>query len=124
NEEILASILLATTGRSRRVGDRKLETHHLRAQLVDEGRLPGAGESREVVDVRHSTFCTCSRDFSISDFMMRPISVIFSASPARPEVFESSVWASRFISCSRNSSFLPIPPFSWSKPMKCWMWVC
>ena len=30
--------------------------------------------------------------------------------PARPEVFESSVLASRFISCSRKSSFLPISP--------------
>jgi hypothetical protein len=73
-----------SAGRARGVGDGKLETHHLGAQLVDEGRLPGTGRSRDDVDVRHSTFCTCSRDFSISDFMMRPISVIFSASPAKP----------------------------------------
>ena len=67
---------------------------------------------------RHSMFCTCSRAFSISAFIASPSSVIFRASPASPEVLESSVLASRFISCNRKSSFLPTSPPSIEQAQK------
>src|SRR5579863_7349371 len=113
-EEVLFAILLTAAQRPRGVGDRKIETRRHREQHVDERRLARSRGRRNDIDDglvgAHSRFCTCSRDFSISAFMARPASVIFSASPARPEVLESSVFASRFISCSRKSSFLPTSP--------------
>src|SRR6201999_2269324 len=44
----------------------------------------------------YSRFCTCSRAFSISDFIPRPKSVMREPFPLTPPVFESSVFASRF----------------------------
>src|SRR5580704_3667284 len=138
DEVVLLAILLASTQGSRGVGDREIETRCHREQYIDQGRFSRSGGCGDDVDDRfvrsihsrvihsqigHSRFCTCSRDFSISAFMARPASVMLSASPARPEVFESSVFASRFISCSRKSSFLPISPPSSSNARKCWMWV-
>ena len=81
------------------------------AQFVGERRLARTGRRRDDEDdSAHSRFCTCSRAFSISDFMARPSSVMRSASPATPVVFDNRVLASRFISCSRKSSFLPTSP--------------
>src|SRR5215469_4279801 len=123
NKEIFAPVLLAPPGLARSVGDREIQALDQAAQLIDQGRFSGARWRRDDEDRAHSTFCTCSRDFSISDLMDRPISVICSASPARPEVFDSRVLASRFISCSRKSSFLPTSPPSSSRPRKCFTCV-
>src|ERR1700757_3252656 len=127
NEVVLLAILLTASGSARGKRDGEFKIRNQLEQFVDQGRLPRAGWRRDDVDQRpvgwaHSRFCTCSRDFSISAFMARPASVIFSASPASPEVFESRVLASRFISCSRKSSFLPISPPSSSNPRKCCTW--
>jgi len=123
-EEIFPAILFAAPGSPGRIGDGEIESGDDLADFIHEGGFSRAGRRRDDVDGRHSTFCTCSRNFSISDFMTRPISVILRASPARPEVFESSVLASRFISWRRKSSFLPTSPFSSSNPRKCLMCVC
>src|SRR5207244_2901225 len=122
DEIIFAAILLTAAGRPRGVGDGEVEVVDDLADLIDQGRLSRTRRRRDDEDERfHSTFCTCSRDFSISDFMASPNSVMRSPSPLTPAVFESSVLASRFISCSRKSSFLPTSPFSSSRPRKCWM---
>ena len=53
-------------------------------------------------------FCTCSRNFSISDLISSAQARDFQSFALRcPGVFESSVFDSRCISCSRKSSFLP-----------------
>src|SRR5208337_654723 len=119
DEKIFLAVLFASPRRARCVRDREVQmTNHLEQFVHQRGFARTRGRGNNVNDA-HSRFCTCSRDFSISDFISSPISVIFKASPARPEVFESSVLASRFISCSRKSSFLPTsPPWS-SNPRKC-----
>src|SRR5580693_482127 len=124
NEMVLLAVLLAAPQSARGVRNREIEIRNQLQQLVDQGRLPRARRRRDDVDEGpvgcvHSRFCTCSRDFSISAFMAKPASVIFSASPASPDVFESKVLASRFISCSRKSSFFPISPPASSSPRKC-----
>src|SRR5215469_4193417 len=128
NEVILLAMLLAAAAGARGVGNREIKVRNKFQEFVREGRFTRTRGSRDDEDERfgrggHSRFCTCSRDFSISAFMARPASVILRASPASPEVFESRVLASRFISCSRKSSRLPISPPSSSNPRKCWMWV-
>src|SRR5579864_4867086 len=116
NKVILFLVLLASAWSSRRVRDRKIEIRNQFQQLGHQcgftrTRRRGDDEDQRLVrNGTHSRFCTCSRDFSISAFMARPASVIFSASPARPEVFDSNVFASRFISWSKKSSFLPASP--------------
>src|SRR5262249_40466958 len=111
NEVIFAAVLLAATRETRGKRYRKLQMLDIFAQLIHERRLAGAGRRRDDIKcAAHSRFCTCSRHFSISDFICRPSSVMRSPSPATPEVFESSVLASRFSSCSRKSSFLPTSP--------------
>src|SRR5262249_8923777 len=125
---ILFSILLTAAGRPCRVGNGKNQVGNQLENFVGQRGFSRTGWRRNDVDqwlsiFVHSRFCTCSRDFSISDFIARPASVIFNASPARPEVFESSVLASRFISCKRKSSFLPISPPSSSNPRKCFTCV-
>src|SRR5580698_5006903 len=124
NKVILLAILLAAARLAGSVGNGKIEVGDQLHQFGDERGFARTGRSRNNVDNRlarraHSRFCTCSRDFSISDFMASPASVIFNASPARPEVFDSRVLASRFISWRRKSSFLPISPPSSSSPRKC-----
>src|SRR5258707_472677 len=52
-------------------------------------------------------FCTCSRSFSISALMSRANPLIASASLSTPAVFDSSVFASRCVSCTSKSSFFP-----------------
>src|SRR5579863_247527 len=135
HEKVLLAIFLASPRQASGVGDGEVEVRNQLQQLGNQRglararrsgndvnqRLVGSGHSRRG-DSRfciHSRFCTCSRDFSISAFMANPASVILSASPARPDVFESSVLASRFISCRRKSSFLPTSPPSSSNPRKC-----
>ena len=49
-----------------------------------------------------STFWTCSRIFSSSAF-----AAMISSDTRRPSAFEPIVLTSRFISCSRKSSFRP-----------------
>ncbi len=50
----------------------------------------------------YSTFCTCSRIFSSS-----ALAAMISSETFKPSAFEPIVLTSRFISCSRKSSFLP-----------------
>src|SRR4029077_3230375 len=123
HEEVLPSVLLAGARRPGGVRDGEFQTRHNLAHLIYQRRLARTGWRRNDVDATHSMFCTCSRAFSISVLIASPISVIFSASPARPEVFESNVLASRFISCKRKSSFLPTSPSCSSNPRKCFTWV-
>ena len=59
---------------------------------------------------RHSTFCACSRSFSMSDLTSSARPVIARPSDSTPGVLDSSVFASRCISCNRKSSFLPASP--------------
>src|SRR5208282_925157 len=80
-------------------------------------------QRRKPVLLAHSMFCTCSRNFSISAFISRAIPVIASASLSTPGVFESMVFASRCISCSRKSSFLPSSPAPSSNCANCWRWL-
>src|SRR5437899_9144160 len=128
DEVVLLAILLAPAEGTSRVGNRKVEVRNQFHQFGDERGFPGARRRGDDVHQRlvgrgiHSRFCTCSRDFSISAFMANPASVIFKASPASPDVFESRVLDSRFISCRRKSSFLPTSPPSSSKPRKCCTW--
>src|SRR5712692_9286546 len=86
-------------------------------ELFHQGGFPGARGPRDDQYQRllrfrhlHSTFCTCSRSFSISDLTSSPRSVMANPSASIPGVFESMVFASRCISCSRKSSFLPSSP--------------
>src|SRR5271167_3619542 len=110
NEKIFLAVLFASPLRPRGVGNRKVEALDHLEQFVDQGRFPRSRRRRHNEDDAHSRFCTCSRAFSISDLISKPASVIFKASPAKPEVFESRVLASRFISCNRKSIFLPTSP--------------
>src|SRR6266567_5220535 len=123
DEVVLLAVLLTAAERACSVGDGEIEVRNQLQQFVDQGRFPRSGWRRNDVDDgrvgAHSRFCTCSRDFSISAFIASPASVIFNASPARPEVLESRVLASRFISCRRKSSFFPISPPCSSNPRKC-----
>src|SRR5262249_52470045 len=120
NKMILAPVLFAATRGPCRVRDREIEIGDVFAQLVDQGRFPGTRRRRDdEANSAHSRFCTCSRHFSISAFICRPSSVMRSPSPAMPEVFASSVFASRFISCSRKSSCLPASP-----PLSSNLWKC
>src|SRR5580658_7167328 len=136
---IFLAVLFAATRRARGVRDREIQIMNHLEQFIHQRGFARAGRRRNNVDdahsekahsndvhsnnvhskKAHSRFCTCSRDFSISDFISRPISVTFKASPAKPEVFESMVLASRFISWSRKSIFLPTSPLWSSKPRKC-----
>src|SRR5208337_5527515 len=110
DEEIFLAVLFASTRRARGVRNREVQvTNHLE-QFVHQRRFTRTRWRGNNVNDAHSRFCTCSRDFSISDFISRPISVTFKASPARPEVLESIVLASRFISCNKKSIFLPTSP--------------
>src|SRR5581483_10129063 len=119
HKEIFSSILLLATRIARGVRDREIEAWDEPFHFIDQCRFAESRGRGNDVNRAHSRFCTCSRAFSISDLIARPISVIFSASPASPEVFESKVLASRFNSWSRKSSFLPTsPPWS-SRPRKC-----
>src|SRR5579859_2566330 len=107
---ILLAVLFAAPRCPGGVRDREIEIGDKVQQLVDQSRLSRARGRRDDVNNRnisraHSRFCTCSRDFSISAFMASPASVILRASPARPDVLESSVLASRFISWKRKSNF-------------------
>jgi hypothetical protein len=70
-----------------------------RQQRVD---VKGLGVSRDPLKP-HSMFCTCSRTCSISSFSSTAACVTSS-----PAAFEPSVLASRFNSCIRKSSRLPI----------------
>ncbi len=125
-EVVFARVLLRAASSPRGPGDGKLQSRNQRAELVDESRFARPGGSRNDEEnsrqsllflcVQKSTaqpyskFCTCSRAFSISDFIPSPASVIRVPLPATPLVFESRVLASRFISCSRKSSFFPTSP--------------
>src|SRR5690348_11013393 len=119
NEEILLPVMFAPAGRARRVGDGEVQVGNDLAELVDQGRLARSRRRRNDEYDAHSTFCTCSRAFSISDLMAKPISVILRASPASPDVLDIRVLASRFISWSRKSNFLPTSPGWSSMPRKC-----
>src|SRR5580700_1883754 len=110
HEEIFSSVLLCPSWRPRGVRNRKLQPRYDFARFVHQRRFARTRRCRNNVDRGHSRFCTCSRAFSISAFIDNPSSVIFMASPAKPEVLDSRVLASRFISCSRKSSFLPTSP--------------
>src|SRR5580698_3894800 len=79
-------------------------------QARHEGRFSGAGGRGNDEDCGHSMFRDCSRIRSISALAARPRSVSVSPVSPRPPVFESTVFVSRFISCRRKSSFLPVSP--------------
>src|SRR5882762_2414383 len=129
NKVILFTVLFAPARKTGSVGDREIKVGNQLEEFRNQRGFTRARRRRDDVDKwfaacrSHSRFCTCSRDFSISAFITSPASVIFKASPANPDVFESSVLASRFISCSRKSSFLPTSPPSSSNPRKCFTWV-
>src|SRR6185437_15087227 len=123
HKEILAPVLLAAARSAGGVGDGEVQVRHPLSQLVYKRGLARARRRGNDVHGAHSMFWTCSRDFSISAFMASPSCVMRRASPATPVVLESRVLASRFISCSRKSSFLPTSPPLSSSPRKCWMWV-
>src|SRR5262249_3611509 len=125
DEVVFAAVLLTATWRARGVRDREFKVGNELAEFVYQSGFSRAGRRRDdEQDSTHSRFCTCSRHFSISAFISSPTSVIRSAPPVIPEVFESSVLASRFISWRRKSSFLPTSP-PWSSSLrKCSTCVC
>src|SRR5262249_54594421 len=95
----------ARGGRNRQHGAGQLQNF-----LHERGfaRTRGAGNDEdERLGLAHSMFCTCSRIFSISALMPSASSVISRLSASLPGVLERSVFASRCISWSRKSSFLP-----------------
>src|SRR5260370_3649762 len=104
NKKVLLAVLFATAWRARGIGDGKVQVGNLFQQFADQRGFAGPGRGRNDVNQLmdrwslHSRFCTCSRDFSISAFIATPASVMFSASPERPENFDSSVLTSHFIS--------------------------
>src|ERR1700732_655304 len=95
--------------------------------LFHQGGLPrarGSGDDEhQRVRFAHSMFCTCSRNFSISDLISSASRVISRPSRSFPGVFESRVLASRCISCSRKSSFLPASEALASKSSNCCTWL-
>src|SRR5260370_6350605 len=116
NKKVLLAVLFATAWRVRGIGDGKVQVGNLFQQFADQRGFAGPGRGRNDVNqwlVRgrhHSRFCTCSRDFSLSAFIASPASGMFSASPATPEIFESRIFASRFLSCNTQSIFFPTSP--------------
>src|SRR5262249_35667199 len=115
DEVVFAAVLFRSAWRARGVADGEIQVGDALADLIHQRRLSrprrrGDNEHQTVWLLAHSTFCACSRDFSISDFIVRPSSVMRRPSPLTPAVLESSVLASRFISCKRKSSFLPTSP--------------
>src|SRR6202007_240434 len=85
--------------------------------FLDQSRLtrtrrPGHDEHERCNGLlrAHSMFCTCSRSFSISARISSDNPVIASASVSTPGVLDSMVFASRCISWSKKSSFLPSSP--------------
>src|SRR5260370_3151606 len=123
HEIIFAAVLFGAARLASGVRNGKFQVGNLLPDFIDQRGLARSGRRGDDEDRSHySMFCTSWRPFSISDFMAKPASLMRSASPARPEVLESRVLASRFISCSRKSSFLPISPFSSSNPRRCCTW--
>src|SRR5437660_521530 len=123
DEVIFAPVLLAATRRAGSVGDGKIQPRYRPAQLIHQRGFARARGRRDDEYFAHSTFCTCSRAFSISAFIASPSSVTRKPWPAMPAVFDSMVLASRFISCNRKSSFLPASPPVLIKPRKCSTWA-
>src|ERR1700688_935879 len=109
-KEIFPPILLRPARRPSSVRNRKVQSWNDLPNFIHERGFARTRRRRDNVDGGHSRFCTCSRAFSISAFMDSPSSVIFIVSPDNPEVFDSNVFASRFISCSRKSNFFPTSP--------------
>src|SRR5580704_5772069 len=95
--------------------------------LFHQGGLPRAGrpgdDEHQRLRFAHSMFCTCSRNFSISDLISSASRVISRPSPPLPGVFESRVFASRCISWSRKSSFFPASEELASRSSNCCTWL-
>src|SRR5260370_25860377 len=93
NKKVLLAVLFAAAWRARGIGDGKVQGGNLFQQFADQRGFAGPGRGRNDVNQwlgrwrDHSRFCTCARAFSISAFIARPASVMFSASPPRPEIF-------------------------------------
>src|SRR6202158_4080826 len=116
-------------GRPGCAGYGKHRTRHFQHFLHQRGlarpRRSGNDEHQRLLCLcqRHSTFCACSRSFSISDFTSSARLVIASPSDSTPGVLDSNVFASRCISCKRKSSFLPASPALASNFPNCSTWL-
>src|SRR5580692_3306125 len=95
--------------------------------LLHQGRFSGtrgAGDDQhQRRSLAHSMFCTCSRNFSISDLISRPRRVMSRPAASLPGVLESNVFDSRCISWSRKSSFLPTSEAPESNDSNCCTWL-
>src|SRR5882672_587504 len=115
--------------RTRGAGYRKhrpRNIQHLRHQRgFSRTGWPGDNEHQRQMRLgyRHSTFCACSRSFSMSDFTSSAKVVIARPSDSTPGVLESKVLASRCISCKRKSNFLPASPAPASSLRNCSTWL-
>src|SRR5581483_12206267 len=90
---VFASLPFTSPRGSRGIGDGEFQVRHNFANALHQRGFARSRGRRNDKYLRHSMFCTCSRAFSMSAFIPSPASVIFSASPARPAVFESRVLA-------------------------------
>src|SRR6202162_2301501 len=117
------------TGRPGCARYRKHRARHFQHFLHQRGfsrpRRSGHDEHQRLLCLcqRHSTFCACSRSFSISDFTSSARPVIARPSDSTPGVLESNVFASRCISCKRKSSFFPASPAPASNFRNCSTWL-
>src|SRR4029077_13087126 len=111
DEIVPLAVAFRTARRPRGAGNREHRSRKLQNFFHQRG-FPRTGrpgdDQHQRLRCAHSMFCTCSRSFSISDLISSARRVISSPSASLPGVFESSVFVSRWISCSRKSSFLPI----------------
>ena len=96
-----AATCTTATGRCRAAARRGVRRRSsCRCPTAPTRRTTGRDDDRG--GVRYSTFCTCSRIRSSSAFMSTMI-----GDTCSPSDFDPMVFTSRFISCSRKSSFRP-----------------
>src|SRR5262249_29679255 len=110
NEMIGLAVDFEPAGPPGRIGDGKRQLGDLIHQTRHESGFSGARRSRDDEYRRHSMLRDCSRIRSISALAANPRSVRVRPVSPSPPVLERIVFVSRFISCSRKSSFFPVSP--------------
>src|SRR5204862_281744 len=104
--------------RQQLLAERRLAPARRRGNHDQQRTGPAPGPRLSSFGVHHSTFCTCSRNFSNSAFNVttsREIRLSFA--------FEPIVFTSRFISCARKSSVRPTGSFDFTQSSNCWKWL-
>src|SRR5436190_19073480 len=105
-EEIIDTIPFASSRLTCRMGDRKFQIVKRPEKVMQQRGFPRTRGGRDDVNVGthptndtfYSIFCTCSRNFSISILISIAAWPIAAPRSLSPEVFDSVVVTSRFIS--------------------------